>query len=277
MGIFLMSLTIRNRTEIESKLDEIHKRAATNRYKLAHSTKADILAFNQKIPVATSAFTHLITCLIANAHDSNIDPRYHRQPSDEMPYPPSGNDNWFSGRAISEQVIYPWMTAKGYRTAKSGWQTRTFERPRPYSLDYPENIAHVKDEFLSILDKVANQNESAVDILVYFFILEEEDKQNQQQLISKLAKQTVSNDILIVDIIDALNQHFSLKNSARLPVIAVFAIYRLLVHDIKSYATLYLQPLSAHEASDLRTGAIGDIELIDADATVIEALVRLRM
>lgn len=214
----------------------------------------------------------MLTCLVAKACDPDIDPRFHRKPSAEMPNPPSGNDNWFSGRSISERIIYPWMTAKGYRTAKSGWQTRTFERPRPYTLDYPENIAHVKSEFLSILDKVASQSEAAEDVLVYFFVLEEDDKRNREQLAAKLAKQTVSDDVLIVDIIDALNEHFTLRNSARLPVIAVFAIYKLLVRDVKSYTTLSLLSLSAHEASDLRTGAIGDIELADSDETVVEAL-----
>lgn len=113
----LMSLTITNKRGIESKLDEIYSRVITHQYTLAESTISDILAFSHKIPIATSAFTNLITCLIANAYDSNIDPRYHRRPSDEMPRPPAGDDHWFSGRMISEKVVYPWMTARGYRTA----------------------------------------------------------------------------------------------------------------------------------------------------------------
>lgn len=267
-----MSLTVRNRAKIESKLNEIFERVANNQYTLTDSIKTEIEAFNQKVPVARSAFSNLITCLIAKACDPDIDPRFHRKPSDEMPKPPSGDDNWFSGRPISEKIIYPWMTAKGYRTAKSGWQTRTFERLQPYTLDYRPKIAHVKSEFLTILDKVANHIETAEDVLVYLLVLEEENKRNRERLTTKLAKQTVSDEIRIIDIIDAVHEHFSLRNSARLPVIAIFAIYKLLVRDVKSYTSLKLMPLSAHEASDLRTGAIGDIELTDADATVVEAL-----
>lgn len=267
-----MSLTIANKQQIIAKLEEVHSRVKQQDYFLSEQAKATINTFSAKIPVATSAFSNIVTCLVCRACDSSIDPRYHRKPSAEMPEPPTGKDNWFSGRSISERVIYPWLTAKGYRTAKSGWQTRTFERPRPYTLDYPENIAHVKDEFLSILNMVTLDQESAKNVLIYFFVLEEVVKQEKSILMNQLAKQNLSNNVPILDIIGALQTHFSLRNSARLPVIAIFAVYKLLLKDVRSYQNRQLQPLSAHEASDLRTGAIGDIELTDTDGVVIEAL-----
>ena len=86
-----------------------------------------------------------------------------------MPEPETGSDNWFSGRIISEKIMYTWLEACGYRTAKSGWQTRTFERPKPYTLDYPENISQIKDEFLNILDSVTSGRCGSEDIIVEFF------------------------------------------------------------------------------------------------------------
>ena len=37
------------------------------------------------------------------------------------------------------------MEKQEFHTAKSGWQTRTFERPKPYTLDYDENIKTINN------------------------------------------------------------------------------------------------------------------------------------
>ena len=275
MDTYLMSLTVRNKQLIETTLTRIQDCMLNNDDELDETSKELVKRFSGKIAVATSAFTNIVTCLVAQSALPAIDPRYHRQPGEDdndMPHPPSGEGNWFSGRSISEKIVYPWLLKNGYRTAKSGWQTRTFERPRPYTLDYPENIAHVKDEFLQILDRAANGMASPEDILAHFFRLEEENKLKKDTLIDYIAKNSLANDLLISDIIEALTQHFSLQNSARLPVLAIYATYQLLLDDIIAYQNRRLEALSSHEAADLRTGAIGDIELRDLAGDVIEAL-----
>ncbi|MEM9822889.1 MAG: hypothetical protein AAF985_17550, partial [Bacteroidota bacterium] len=256
-----------------STLDEIEALASTDhQINISKELLDQINSFSSKSQNATSALTNLITCLICHATDGRIDPRFHRQPSNEMPPPPSGNDHWFSGRTISEKIIYPWLSKNDYRTAKSGWQTRTFERPRPYTLNYPENIAFLKQEFLFILDQVSTGKVASKDVLVQLIRLEKIIKRDRAVLQKAVAKNKIGNRILISDLIGLFEKHFSLPNSSILPVYAMYAVYQLLILEVKQYSRFKLKKLDAHESSDQRTGSIGDIELVDQDGDVVEAL-----
>ena len=62
------------------------------------------------------------------------------------------------------------------------------------------------------------------------------------------------------------------SNSAHLPVIAIYSIYELLINEVDNYSKLLLRELESHQASDLRTGSEGDIELEDLEADVIEGV-----
>ena len=75
-----------------------------------------------------------------------------------------------------------------------------------------------------------------------------------------------------MDILGVLNEHFSVTNSAHLPVIAIHSIYEMLIEQVSQYQGCTLRPLESHQASDLRTGAVGDIEIEDADGVVIEGV-----
>lgn len=67
-------------------------------------------------------------------------------------------------------------------------------------------------------------------------------------------------------IVTLLQQHLACKNSSRLPVLAVAAAYQAAGDRLGERAL----PLNAHNAADLQTGSLGDIEicLIGEDAVV---------
>mgnify|MGYP006288837757 CR=1 FL=1 len=262
-----MAITVRDKEEIRKKLDEIYDEAwaiytgkSENSWNLPAAVLYEIDDFSDLAEDATSGFTNLITCLTCKATDETIDCRYHRPPKKEMPEPPSGPNNYFSGRQISEHVISPWLQEKEFTNAKSGWQTRTFERPRPYTLDYYENIGHIKEPFLHILDSVQNKGFSAFEVLKKFFLNEIEKRDNQQIVISTPSK----NDIFLIG--NYLRQHFNYKYKtkgvSRLPVLAVYAIYIGLMNEVNRYKDKKLMPLAEHSAADARTHAIGDIEVV---------------
>lgn len=267
-----MSITVRDKTELIIKLEESLQLSTTDFSSiLPEKCISDLDRIIEFIDTATSGYLNLITCLICSSVDTNVDPRYHRKPGNGMPAP-TIEDGWFSGRTVSEKIIYPWLEIKGFRTAKSGWQTRTYERPNPYNLEYPENIAFIKSPFLSILD-YAHKNPTHRTLLVaYFFQQEIIYRKSNLLLREKTAKNTVGNDVLIIDIISGLEHHFSTPNSSHLPVIAVYSVYQLLIGEVSNYNNLILKPLESHQASDLRTGSVGDIELEDNDGDVIEGV-----
>ncbi|MEA5418179.1 hypothetical protein VB712_03015 [Spirulina sp. CCNP1310] len=267
-----MSVTVKNKAELERILQEcLNSAMSEDLLDLPIEIRDNLNSIFENIDIATSGYLNLLTCLVCSSVDDSIDPRYHRRPGKGMPAP-EVPDGWFSGRTVSEKIIYPWMEAHGFRTAKSGWQTRTFERPNPYTLAYPENIAFIKEPFLKILD-FASKNKSKSALLVTYLLKKEiAYKTKKQILTSNVSKNRIGNEVLITDIISSLQEQFSLPNSSHLPVIAVYSIYELLFGEIEKYRGLALRKLESHQASDLRTGAVGDIEIEDSDGDVIEGV-----
>lgn len=160
---------------------------------------------------------------------------------------------------------------RNFRVSNSGWQTRTYERPYPYNLEYPENISYIKTPFLEILD-FTNKNRQLAHILIaYFFRLEIKFLEAKGEMVKLMAKDSFGNEILIADIIDSLNAHFETEQSSHLPVIAIYTIYQLITDEVDSYSDLSLKKMDHHNSADKRTGAIGDIE-ISQDDIVVEAI-----
>lgn len=226
--------------------------------------------WNKALGNAESAITNLTTCLICKAVEPEIDCRYHREPRNSMPEPPSGSTHYFSGRTISEGIVAPWLKTRDFVTSNSGWQTRTFERPKPYTLDYAENIAYVKKEFLGILDTIQTEEaNTAREALTYMFFKQIELREKHK------IQLTIPNISNILTIISFFQKHFranyAQKGAARLPVLAIHAIYACVMPEMERYTGCQLAPLERHEAADARTGAIGDIEIFDEHTRIFEA------
>lgn len=75
---------------------------------------------------ASSGFTNIITGLAIKMAYPEMDTRYHQVQIQEP--------KAFNFRGVSEKTVYPWLRDNDFDGAKSGWQTRTFERPKPYTL-----------------------------------------------------------------------------------------------------------------------------------------------
>lgn len=267
-----MSVTVRDSKKIILVLDEALRIAESeSEIILPNSIKDYLNHIFDNINTATSGYLNLLTCLVCASVDDNIDPRYHRQPGKGMPEP-ANIEGWFSGRSVSEKVIYPWMEQRRFRTAKSGWQTRTFERPNPYTLDYPENIAFIKSAFLNVLDFASKNRSERKNIISYFLKKEILYIKNKIQIQETVSKNVIGNKILIIDVIEKLEKHFRSPNSAHLPVIAIYSVYQVLISEVGNYSGLRLRKLESHQAADSRTGAVGDIELEDSEEDVIEGV-----
>jgi DNA (cytosine-5)-methyltransferase 1 len=267
-----MSVSVRDKQQIIVSLDDSLELAKSQQeLNVIEHIARHLDAIFKNIDTATSGYLNLITCLICSSLNDEIDPRFHRKPGKGMPKP-ENPDGWFSGRTVSEKIIYPWMELKGFRTAKSGWQTRTYERPKPYTLDYPENIAIIKEPFLKTLDFATKNRSKRQSLVAYLFRKEIEYKGRKGKLVERVSKNNIGNEVLIIDIMSALERHFASPNSAHLPVIAIYSIYELLINEVDNYSVLSLRPLESHQASDLRTGSVGDIELEDLESDVIEGV-----
>lgn len=181
--------------------------------------------------------------------------------------------NGFGARTIDSKYITPFLKSKDFPAmAESGWLTRAFEHPEPYTLDYKISMKKksLANTFLHLIDQVQVKNVSAADITVYLFklLIKQRDDRNIE-----LAK---PHSLTIAKIIELLERHFNYKYSghgaSRLPTIAIYAAYQCMMGQVARYEDKVLCGLESHTSSDTRSGQIGDIQVNNTDGTPYEGV-----
>lgn len=217
---------------------------------------------------ASGGYANLITGLAIKAvYGDKVDVRYHQVQIQNQTDRPAG----FNFRGVSETVIYEWMEEHEFHGAKSGWQTRTFERPKPYMLMYDENIGTIKDPFLICYDEIETnyQNPRLALVLLLWRRLQLREASNIELAIPKIQN--------VLQITKLFEKHFFYKykdsrGASRLPVLALYSVYSVLLKELNRYNGKKLKELELHSAADAQTGAIGDIEVVNLDGSVFEAV-----
>ena len=238
-----------------------------------HSTLSErILTALEQLSVnaqrASAAFTNIVTSLAIKAARPEVDVRFHQVQIQSETDRGAG----FNFRGLSEDTIYPWLNRNRFEGAKSGWQTRTLERPKPYTMAYDENIGQIKNEFLTVYDEVETNGQSAIDALTYL-LYRQVIKREKNQITLSVPK---IQDILAI--VELFRSHFfyqykASRGASRLPVLALHAVYSILVPELRRYEGKTLRPLQEHSAADSQTGSVGDIEVVDDEnGSVFEAL-----
>lgn len=235
---------------------------------LSESFIASLDDMASKCEKASTGYLNLLTGLTIKATlGDRVDIRYHQVQIQCNTDRPAG----FNFREKSEHAIYEWMQAHEFSCAKSGWQTRTFERPKPYMLNYDENIGAIKHSFLNCYHEVEERGQDAFYALA-FLLWRREQLRERSEIIMSVPK--ISN---VLQITKLLEKHFfyqykDSRGASRLPVLALYAIYRILMEEMQRFRGKRLKELQAHSAADSRTGSIGDIEISNADGTIFEAV-----
>lgn len=221
-------------------------------------------------------YTVLVTLLTHKSLFPEQDVRFHQH----------NLSSGFSGRSIDTQYITPTLKNLGLPSmAESGWLTRSLEQPFPYTMEYQGKISGkgVKNAFLSILNfleiEVEAINQKRVSELLLISLLktvielsskEKLEFNRIQELYPQASKKF---EIKINDIVSYLQEHFyckyTTKGASKLPVIAIYAIYELLIKEIARYKNFSLKPLGSHTASDRTSKSAGDIEIFSLAISTI--------
>ena len=179
----------------------------------------------------------LLTLFCHKVYDSNQDIRNHQASI------PGG----FGARTVDSKFITPFLKSKDFPAmAESGWLTRAFEHPEPYSLDYKismkkKSLAWI---FLHLIDNVQCKGVSAEEVVVYLFklLIKQRDERNIQ-----LAK---PHGLTIAQIVELLEKHFNYKyaghGASRLPTLAIYAAYQCIMTQVARYGDKILCGLESH-------------------------------
>lgn len=208
----------------------------------------------------------LITSLVKKIESPNQDIRLHKITF----------EGGYSGRVFDTQYITPFIRSRFPRLAMksgSGWLTRSIEQAAPFDLQFPGKIqnAEVKEAFLRIIHDVQVNDASPEDYLLVLF----RKLHQKQDAFTSSTSHLVWGNISISQVLHLLRSHFfhdyAAAGASRLPVIAIYSIYQLLMNTPR-YQSKRLLPLKSHTTSDSKSMSLADIEVADENGIFFEAV-----
>jgi DNA (cytosine-5)-methyltransferase 1 len=181
----------------------------------------------------------------------------------------------FSGRSIDTKFITPTLKELDLPSmAESGWLTRSLEQPYPYTLGYEGKISGkgIKEAFLNILDfieKNPRKTRNVLRILLNYAIKTREENQIEIIPLRSPDKLTISKIIRLLD--SHFNKNYGTYGGSKLPVLALYAIYKILISELDRFDGCLLKPMGSHTASDRTSYSSGDIE-VEKNNAVFESV-----
>lgn len=245
-------LAASGRAKPQTKIEEEQAKNAEVTVESAESSKA--------------ALAVSLTCLIYKIFVPQQDVRNHQQ----------SIDGGFSGRTFDSHVVTPFLRRHSFPCmAESGWLTRSFEHKEPYTLSYNGAIKPqpLKTAFLTLIDAIQERNTTADNESLLSYMLE-------LLIISRDSKSilpAIPRNLSIAATAALIDSHFHSKYSApgaaRLPVLALYAVYQcLFAEGLRRFDGKSLLPLESHNSADTQSGRIGDIDVVNADGSEFEAV-----
>lgn len=212
----------------------------------------------------------LMSCLLAKLHHPDVDPR--------KPYTEIGGNDCFSGRTYDEHYLAPFITAHRLPcNPTTAFLTPTLRNMNRALTTDQELVGRPRDLYkntLLLLDDTAKGRVSAEDLLAetvrILLKFRDEKLARMASLVSSLRQDEGALPLSSEAIVDLIRQHLACKNASRLPVLMVAAAYQAAGNRLAER----LLPLHSHNAADLQTGSLGDVEICligdDAIVTVYE-------
>ena len=219
----------------------------------------DIIVENRERCKAVLAV--IVTLMLKKIISPNQDIRKHQ----------AGMQDGFSARGLDSSTVTPFLKDKDFPYMVSGAEalTRSLEQAVPYDKDYTGHIKpqRVKDAFLFLADAMQIKNINPNDTLIYLFT-----KLIEYRDLDKNIKLNRPINMSIRDIVSKINEHFEKcgGEGSKLPVLAIYAVYKQLVVEFQRYKNCVLCDLQEHNTADSRSGFLGDVQVNRPDQQPFE-------
>ncbi len=200
----------------------------------------------------------LMSCALAKSHRPEVDIR--------KPYTEIGGDDTFSGRAEYDEKYIGLFASENDLPVNSttafltpGFRTINVPLARPLVISGRPKKMY--EDTIQLLDDVYQERITADELLAetirQLLLLKREQQGRLQQLIRELGSSYNNVPLSSEEIVNLISQHLRSPKSSRLPVLVVTAAYQA----ASPYLGEKAKPLYAHNAADLQTGALGDLEI----------------
>ena len=249
-------------------LETIAKKAEAN---LGSSVITDS-AIKEKIEFVCKCLSNragvrlLMACMLGKLDSPTVDPR--------NPYTEIGSDNCFSGRTYDERYLSPFINKHRLpcnpTTAFLTPTLRNINKPLTTDIELVGRPRELYIKTLQLLEDVALGRVGAEAVLIeavsILIDVRNENLKRMGSLLKSLQEGSGALPLSSEGIVTVVEQHLACKNASRLPVLVVAAAYNTAGNLLGEY----ILPLNSHNAADLQTGALGDIEIcLESESAVV--------
>lgn len=208
-------------------------------------------------PSNRSGVRLLMACMLAKSHLPEVDPR--------KPYTKIGSKDCFSGRTYDEQFIGDFITKHNLpcnsTTAFLTPTLRNMDQTLTTKVVLVGRPAAMYQDALRVLDDVHKGTVSVQDVLdeaIRLLLLDRDARKARlKTLLSGVGRVATALPLSSEDTVNLIEQHLRCKGSSRLPVLIVAAAYEA----AKAKLGERVLNLTAHNAADEQTGAVGDVQI----------------
>lgn len=244
--------------------DALAKRSASVlSFNISESLRKNVDIIVENAENSKGVMTVALTSLIYKNLNPEQDVRRHQ----------AGIQGGYAGRIFDAKNVTPFLRSKSFPCmAESGWLTRSLEQKRPYDRDYSGAIKPLalKNAFLGLLEEIHEADTDIKEVTLYFLykliVLRD----------SKTIEIAKPKNLSIGGIVEVLVKHFKFhyqtRGASRLPVLALYAIYQILVEELRRFEGKTLLPLENHTSADSQSGRLGDIDIVDENGSPFEAV-----
>jgi len=232
-----------------------------------NEVKNDINMLIAKIGSNKSLVSALATSLVKKIHTPAQDVRLHRT---DFP-------NGYSARVLDTQIISPFFKDyfPKYANKESAFLTMVTRSAIKWTKEEGENLPirdkQLRDSFLNIFEQIEVYQKEPYIYLKYLFAKLIELSVKEEEIFQFARLQANNSSYLNINlIINILKEFFEVKLASRLPVIAMYSIYEMLMPTIERYKNKKLLDLQVHTSSDKH--GFGDIEIYDENDKPYEIL-----
>ena len=245
--------------EIINKLNNSYAEANTNKtIYFSNNTRKYLDFILERINVNKGVYTVLVTLALYKTLNPSQDIRYHKI---DLP-------GGFSGRSFDTKYVTPFLKEMNLPSmAESGWLTRSLEQDYPYDFNFNGKITpeFLKTSFLNIVHEIQQSSKNAQDILIELLRGGIKYREDNKVEISRITSDDVSISTIIHMLEDHFTRNYNTHGGSKLPVLAFYAIYSILVPEMGRYKDCELLRLGSHTASDRTSKSAGDIEVSKGD------------
>lgn len=215
----------------------------------------------------------LMACLLGKIDNPHVDPR--------KPYTEIGGADSFSGRTYDERYLTHFINTHRLpcnpTTAFLTPGLRNIDRPLTTDVQIVGRPRELYVETLKLLDDVYQTKVDAetlfVEVVRILLLMRDEKLGRIASLLETLKRNTGALPLSSEAVLRLIGQHLTCKNASRLPVLVVAAAY----HAVETRLGEHALPLQSHNAADLQTGALGDVEVCLSDEKNIVTVYEMKM